>query len=150
MELLVERINKNTVCTFGKMYIDREYQCDTLEPVDYNLTQESTLYEIRKYKHNNKVAIPRGTYNVSLDIVSPKYSKSTFYKEVCDGKLPRLLNVPGFDGVLIHCGNTVRDTSGCILVGELVDGGHFVLSQENFRQLYNKIKNAKDLTITIK
>lgn len=150
MELLVERVNKTSTKTLGKMYIDGEYQCDTLEPVDIDLTQEMSAYDIKKAKKQNRVAIPRGTYNVSLDVVSPRFSNVPFYKEVCDGKLPRLLDVPGFTGILIHCGNYYKDTAGCILVGSVVEDKYFVDSKTAFKALYAKIKDAKELTITIK
>ena len=59
-------------------------------------------------------AIPRGIYELTLDIVSPKFSKYDFYKEVCNGKLPRLKNVKGFEGILIHVADGYR-------VSELLD-----------------------------
>jgi len=61
-----------------------------------------------------------------------------------------LLNVPGYEGVLIHIGNTADDSSGCILVGENKQVGKVLNSTETFRKLYNKIKGQEDLTIEIK
>lgn len=59
-------------------------------------------------KIKGDTAIPTGTYNIILDIVSSKYSNFSKYPYVkfCGGKMPRLLNVPGYEGILIHAGNT--------------------------------------------
>jgi hypothetical protein len=59
-------------------------------------------------------------YYVNMNTISPKYSNFSKYPyaEPYNAKMPRITNVPGYDGVLIHPGNTKRDTSGCILVGE--------------------------------
>jgi hypothetical protein len=81
--------------TIGSLSIDGQYFCDTLEDA------------VRKVKVYGKTAIPYGRYNIILN-VSPRFGRI----------LPRLLDVPQFDGVLIHRGNTAEDTAGCILVGE--------------------------------
>lgn len=79
--------------TFGKMFIDGEFFCYTLEDV------------LRDVKIKHKTAIPSGRYEVIYNL-SPKFKKN----------MPRLLNVPGFQGILIHGGCTHEDSSGCILV----------------------------------
>lgn len=81
--------------TIGTFSIDGQYFCDTLEDV------------VRQVKVYGKTAIPYGRYNIILN-VSPRFGRI----------LPRLIDVPQFDGVLIHRGNTAEDTAGCILVGE--------------------------------
>ena len=58
--------------------------------------------------------------------------------------MPRILNVPGFDGVLIHPGNTALDTFSCILVGENRIKGKVINSKETFKNLYKKMKAAND------
>lgn len=107
MKILVKRIAKRDTYTIGKMYLDGKYFCDTLEDTDRNLKQTNSISSIKKVKIPNKTAIPSGTYELIVNM-SPKFKR----------RLPRLLNVPGFDGILIHRGNTDKDTSGCILVGE--------------------------------
>lgn len=150
MILTLDRKYKLPTYTIGKLYIDGEYFCDTLEDKDRGLTDNMTVGEISKIKIKNETAIPTGTYKVTLDIFSPKFGNKSFYKKTCNGKLPRILNVKGFDGVLIHCGNTNLDTSGCILVGRNLEKGKILKSQEIFEKLYKVLKeNKNNLTIKI-
>ena len=58
--------------------------------------------------------------------------------------MPRLLNVPGFEGILIHPGNTSFDTYGCILVGKNTIKGQVTQSKDTFAKLYKEMKNAAD------
>ena len=150
MKLTLKRIAKKKTYTIGKLYIDDVYFCDTIEDVDRGLYQGQNLDLIKKIKIPNKTAIPRGTYKITLNVVSPKYSKKKIYQEICNGRVPRLLNVPGYEGVLIHIGNTAEDSAGCILVGENKQVGKVLNSTETFKRLYNKIKGQNDLTIEIK
>ena len=93
MILTLDRKYKLPTYTIGKLYIDGEYFCDTLEDKDRGLTDNMTVGEISKIKIKNETAIPTGTYSITLNIVSPRFSVSSFYKQVCNGKLPRILNV---------------------------------------------------------
>ena len=150
MEILVERKWKNSNYTIGILSIDGKRFCETLEDVDRNLNSSMSVEQIKAIKKPNETAIPTGTYEVTLDIFSPKFGNKSFYKKICNGKLPRILNVKGFDGVLIHCGNTNLDTSGCILVGRNLEKGKVLKSQETFEKLYKILKeNRNNLTIKI-
>lgn len=150
MKLTLKRTAKKPTYTIGKLYIDDVYFCDTIEDTDRGLYQGQDLALIKKIKINSKTAIPIGTYKITLNVVSPKYSKKKIYQDICKGRVPRLLNVPGYEGVLIHIGNTADDSSGCILVGENKQVGKVLNSTETFRKLYNKIKGQENLTIEIK
>ena len=103
-----------------------------------------TLDEIKTRKLKSITAIPTGVYKVTLGVKSPKFGKRQFYRDVCQGKLPRLMGVKGFDGILIHCGNTAKDTDGCILVGENKVKGQVINSQDTFRRLYPLLRKAWD------
>lgn len=145
MKLLLKRIAKKSAYTIGKLYVDNVYFCDTLEDTDRGLTQNTSLDKIKSVKITNKTAIPTGTYNVTLNVVSPKYSKVSWYIENANGgRVPRVLDVPGFDGILIHTGNDNGDTSGCILVGENKQVGKVLNSKDTFLKLYKKLKQSKD------
>ena len=109
MKLKLERLYLKPDFTIGKLYIDGKYFCDTLEDRVRNLTNEKKI--------PGRTAIPAGRYEVIVNI-SPKFCR----------KLPRLLNVPGFEGILIHRGNTPEDTAGCILVGENRERGKVINS----------------------
>lgn len=126
MELLLKRIFKGPKYTIGKLYVDGKYFCNTLEDA------------VRKDKIPNETAIPYGTYKVIVNM-SPKFKRL----------LPRLLDVPGFDGILIHRGNTPSDTSGCILVGENKVKGKVINSTIYEKKLVELLKDEKDISITI-
>ena len=142
MKILVKRIAKRPTYTIGKMYLDGKYFCDTLEDTDRNISQSTPLDTIKKVKLPNNTAIPTGTYKVIVN-VSPKFKRL----------LPRLLNIPGFDGVLIHRGNTDKDTSGCILIGENKIVGKVINStgyETKLVSILNKAQdNKEDITIEI-
>lgn len=148
MKLELKRTFKGTKYTIGKLYANGQYICDTLEDVDRGLKQSDSLDTIQKRKVYQETAIPCGTYNVTLDTISPKF-KDRSWAKFCEGKLPRLLNVPGYEGVLIHVGNTPEDTLGCILVGYNKVKGQVINSTEAFRKLYNILDEASSIIIVI-
>lgn len=152
MKLLLRRVAKKGNYTIGKLYIDDKYECDTLEDTDRGLTQTTPLSSIQKIKVTHKTAIPTGTYKVLMNVVSPRFGGMDFYKTNANGgRVPRLMNVPGFDGILIHVGNTAEDTSGCIIVGQNKVVGKVLNSKQTFIKLYKKLQTANNnITITIK
>lgn len=129
MEIRVRRIALKENYTIGKMYINGEYFCDVLEDRVRDLENQ--------VKVPNKTAIPYGTYEITLDVKSTKYSDFKKYPWAKDynGYLPRLTNVPLFLGILIHPGNTEDDTSGCLLVGENKIVGKVINSKNTFERL---------------
>ena len=99
MKLELNRIAKKHLYTIGRFFVDGKYFCDTLEDRYRDWDKEEKVM--------NETAIPEGVYEVIVN-VSAKFKR----------KLPLLLDVPYFTGIRIHRGNTDKDTSGCILVGE--------------------------------
>ena len=122
-----------TPACLGRLSLDGHVLCDTLEPPSHGLTSATDPRTIRAIKRLGRSAIPTGVYRLVLGY-SPRFSPRPFYK-ACGGLVPRLLNVSGFDGVLIHCGNTVVDTCGCILVGRRADSSTLVESQKTYSRL---------------
>ena len=127
LQLKIKRIARKSEYTIGHLYIEGKYFCDTLEDYD-------RLY-FGGIKVKGKTAIPVGTYTVSQNIQSMKYKNRKPYAEVCDGYVPRLLNVPQFQGILIHIGNTASDTEGCILVGKNNVVGKVMQSTATWKKL---------------
>ena len=153
MKLKIDRKWRKSTYTVGILYVDGVRFCETLEDKDRGLFQGDTLSQIKSLKVYGETAIPIGTYTVAMDVLSPKYSAVAWYKDLCGGKMPRLLDVPGFEGILIHPGNTALDSYGCILVGRNTKVGMVTESKATFKKLYKKMRAAHDrgekITITI-
>ena len=124
MKLRVERRFLKPGYTIGRLEVDGKYFCDTLEDQVRDLSREK--------KVPGQTAIPAGKYEVIVNI-SPRFKR----------KLPRLLNVPGFEGILIHRGNTPGDTAGCILVGENKAKGRVINSTPYELRLTEMIERAQ-------
>lgn len=128
MKLELKRLYFKDTYTIGKLYVNGYYLCDTLE--DKHRPDGEKVY--------GETCIPVGTYQVIINM-------SNRFKKL----MPLLLNVPGFEGIRIHSGNTSADTSGCILVGQNKIKGMLVNSRLEFDKLMNKIQNEKDIEIII-
>lgn len=139
MEIVLKRLYKKDDYTIGKLYLNGEYFCDTLEDKVRDLNKEKKVY--------GKTAIPYGRYKINLDVTSPKFSKYEFYRETCAGKLPRLLNVPHFDGILIHVADGYKGAdllSGCIGVGHNLIKGGLLNGKQVFCNLYRELASANE------
>lgn len=149
--LQLERIEKQKNYTVGRLNADG-IKIDTLERLDSGITSSTDLMEIYRMK-KKKCAIPTGVYRVVL-VGSPRFSNRSFYKNYSSGLLPRLIGVKGFEGILIHCGSTVLDTAGCILVGEICGPGILKNSRVNYIKLFHLLKswwdNGDEIYIKIK
>ena len=127
MELKLKVIARRDTYSIGKLYIDGIYFCDTLEDTvrDINHNGKFDNGEVKVY---GKTAIPFGKYSV-VYTHSPKFKR----------KLPLLLNVPQFEGIRIHPGNTAEDSLGCILVGKNTVVGKLTESKVTSDKLNNLI-----------
>ena len=142
MNITLNRIAKKSKYTIGKLYIDGEYFCDTIEDTDRGLTQTMTDAQIKSKKVYGQTAIPTGTYRVII-------SYSNKFKR----QMPLLLNVPGFLGIRIHSGNTEKDTEGCLIVGKNKVVGKVIESKNTYNKLLSMLceANKKEaIKITIK
>lgn len=143
MKLTVKRTVLRSSYTLGELYIDGQFFCHTLEDLDRGLTQDMSLNLIKSLKIPGETAIPKGTYKVTLDVVSPKFSKYPFYMKVCEGKLPRLIDVKGYEGVLIHVADGIKRDAllqGCIGIGNLSSEEYLINGKQVFTEFYNRIK----------
>lgn len=121
MKLKLQRIFKAETYTIGKLFIDGVYFCDTLED------------KVRDVKIKGITAIPTGKYKV-------KITMSNRFKKL----MPLLIDVPNFEGVRIHSGNTSEDTEGCILVGKNSETGKVTNSRNTFEKLMLELNKDKD------
>ena len=133
--LLVRKVDTNCDYTTGVLYIAKNnpaatmngkrimftQQCDTLEPQWRDLKKEK--------KVRGKTAIPEGKYKI---VMSPS---AKFHRN-----MPYLKDVPQFEGIMIHPGNTVKDTIGCILVG-VKSGTGLLVSRVTFEKIMKILKN---------
>ena len=126
MKIEVKRLHRTENSTIGELLIDGVWECYTLEDKE------------RDVKIKSETAIPRGTYKVIIN-------QSNRFKRL----MPLLLNVPNFEGVRIHAGNTNHDTEGCILVGRTRSKDFIGQSRKAYEKLFKKMQAAKDISLTI-
>lgn len=119
MILKLERLHGTIGHTQGRLFINGVYFCDTLEDQE------------REKKVYGQTAIPLGKYRVIIN-------RSVRFKR----NLPLLVNVPNFEGIRIHAGNTAANTEGCILVGKFHSQGYITKSKDTFDALFKKINDS--------
>lgn len=138
MELLLKRIALRPRYTIGKLFVDGEYFCDTLEDQIRDFNKDGDLDDPGEGKIYGQTAIPYGKYRVTIGY-SPRFKRD----------LPRLQAVKHFEGILIHPGNTAEDTHGCILVGRNTIKGALTESRATFDRLFARLEIATNITIEI-
>lgn len=154
MKLILKRIALKSTYTIGHLYyLDDKgkevYICDTIEDKVRDLNKNGKFDNGEK-KVMHQTAIPYGTYEVTLDVVSPKFSLKAWYKNNANGgRVPRLLKVPHFEGILMHCGVDENSSSGCIIVGFNKVVGKVINSQDAFLKLYDLLSKHKKEGIKI-
>jgi len=126
MEIKIKRLHRTEHSTIGELSIDGVFECFTLEDKE------------REVKIKGETAIAKGTYQVIIN-------RSNRFKKL----LPLLLNVPNFEGIRIHSGNSNHDTEGCILVGRTRSQDFIGQSRKAFDKLFKKMQKAENITITI-
>lgn len=142
MKLLTDRAWRKDTYTIGRFFVDGKRFYETLEDKDRGLKQTDSLDHILKVKVPGETAIPSGTYEVRIDIVSPKYKAVKWYDDLCGGRMPRIMNVPGYDGILIHPLTSALDSRGCVGVGRNTIKGKLTSSRDTFKALYRKMEEA--------
>lgn len=139
MLLTLQRDLRGDRYTMGSLAINGVTFCDTLEPTDRGLTADTMTPDKKVF---GQTAIPTGTYRIDLTY-SPHFRCT----------LPLLRDVPCFEGIRIHTGNSAKDTAGCILVGHCQSPGRLVQSRQTLHELFDHIgqrRKGETLTIEIK
>ena len=135
MKIKLIRISSQVDSTSGVLFIDDEFACYTLED------------EQREVKVYGETAIPLGTYDIKFRNVggfNDRYKKRFAGLHV--GML-ELQDVPNFQFILIHCGNTDENTAGCILLGDsqennlLMKDGFIGKSTQAYKRVYKQISD---------
>ena len=139
MKLKLLRTNSSANSTSGMLYditSDTEFMCYTLED------------EPREIKVKHMTCIPAGEYNLALRMHGRLHEKySHRFADIHVGMI-ELLDVPDFTDILIHCGNTNEDTSGCLLVGDTQENnntkesGYIGKSTLAYFRIYKAISEA--------
>lgn len=154
MKLVADRAWKKDTYTISRLFVDGKRFYESLEDKDRGLKQTDSLKRILEVKIPGETAIPSGTYRITLDIVSPKYKAIKWYDDLCGGRMPRLLDVPGYDGILIHPLTSALESRGCIGVGRNTIKGKLTSSRATFKELYRMMeaadKRGEELIIEIK
>jgi hypothetical protein len=127
MKIEITRKKSSSKSTIGKLFIDGIFECYTLEDVT------------RSHKIAGVTAIPAGNYKVIIN-------QSNRFQRL----LPLVLDVPEFSGIRIHPGNKAEDTEGCILVGTTAGDDLIGNSRIAFNALFEKMRKAKEITLSIK
>lgn len=146
MDINVIRYSDRNGGTFGLLLLDGDFECYTLED------------QYRKHKIKGITRIPGGEYKIVLKDVS-RFDKSyqKLFGSDYHGML-HILDVPNFEGILIHGGNYPKDTAGCILVGNKANNNNCGVpflsdSLSAFKTLYRKISkvllNGEEVKINI-
>jgi len=163
MELEVIRISSGTDSTNGVLFeIDMHSPAPHAE--GFRCKRKFLAYTLEDEQRDTKVygetRIPNGTYKLGLRKEGgyhQKYSKR--FPDIHIGML-HVLNVPGFEYILIHCGNTDEHTAGCLLVGDsqennqITKDGFIGKSTQAYKRIYPPIAKAlesgEEITITYK
>lgn len=148
MTIHIDRKYRKSGYTVGNLYLEGRWFCNVLERRDRGLRQEMGDRAVRKIKVPGDTAIPSGRYRVTLDVKSPSFSRRRRYAWCC-GYLPRLVDVPGFSGVLIHAGATAEDSRGCLIVGMNTSKGRVTSSMKTLIRLYRRMDKAEEIWVTI-
>jgi hypothetical protein len=126
--LTLKRTIFSDLSTIGELSIDGKFECFILEDRDRGLDSSQTLDEIKSVKITAQTAIPTGKYSV-IYTMSRRFGRM----------LPLLANVPGYDGIRIHAGNSPVDTEGCLLPGKRAEKDFVTDSRLAFNLLLDKI-----------
>jgi len=138
MKLRLVRYSLQKGSTLGVMLCDGEFLCYTLED------------ERRDVKIPGETCIPAGVFTIKLRTVGGFHGRYGAKFGGAHIGMLELQDVPGFQYILLHCGNDDGDTEGCILVGDtstenLTRSGFIGSSVSAYTRIYPKLAEAAQL-----
>ena len=136
-KIKVQRIFIGKKYTIGKLYVNDEYICDTLEDTNRDKNKDGDLLDEGEGKIYGETCIPFGTYKV-VHFSNPHF-----------GQCLRVLNVKHFEGILIHCGNIPEHTLGCILVGYNTEKGKVLNSRPALNKVLKALDSSRDIILEV-
>ena len=147
MELVMTRRWQGEASTLSSLTVDGKAHHFILEDKDRGLDSKMSLAQISLKKIKKETAIPSGRYKVII-------AYSNRFKRL----LPRLVGVPGYSGILIHPGNYIRNTDGCLLPGltnwiqdkEYCVGSSVTAHERLMQKIMAADKKGEEIWITIK
>ena len=141
MKLDVVRTQFGADATNSLLFIDGEFECYGLED------------EIRDVKVYAESAIPLGEYEIKFRTVGGFHTRTkarydSKYGEGWHLGMLELQDVPNFEFILVHSGNTDESTMGCYLVGntqqdlDVSKDGFIGSSRTAYEKMYPKVRDA--------
>ena len=141
MKLDVVRTQFGADATNSLLFIDGEFECYGLED------------EIRDVKVYAESAIPLGEYEIKFRTVGGFHTRTkarydSKYGEGWHLGMLELQDVPNFEFILVHSGNTDESTAGCYLVGntqqdlDVSKDGFIGSSRVAYEKMYPKVRDA--------
>jgi hypothetical protein len=120
LNLRVDRQAYTEQSTMGSLLLDGVFFCYTLEP-------------------------PRREGDVKPRCISPgMFDVKIRYSEKHKRAMPHVENVPDFEGIEIHVGNTAKDTLACLLVGDSLGQDFVGESKQAFDRLFDILQKAQE------
>jgi hypothetical protein len=133
VKLELRRFDVDERCTLGLLRIDGRRACFVLEDA----------YHAAKI--SSETRIPAGVYMLALQTAGRLHAEYSKRFSVIHRGMLTLQDVPGFTGIMLHCGNTDSDTDGCLLVGDsasVIGGGRVDGSANAYVRIYPRIVAA--------
>lgn len=139
MKIILNRKFCEENYTIGDLFINGEFFCNTIEDTVRKLPTSCPFIPCKcKEKIYSQTAIPAGIYRITMEY-SPRFKRI----------LPYLHDVPHFSGILIHSGNSEKDSAGCIIVGINKVKGKVLDSRKTSDALNQILMQEKEIVIEI-
>jgi hypothetical protein len=133
MKITIKTIYKGENYIISNMYLNGVFFTNTIEDKIRDLNNDGDLNDPGEEKVYGKTAIPKGIYTLILNY-SPKFKRI----------LPRILNVPHFDGILIHNGVDENSSAGCLILGDNKIKGQVTNSKKRLEEFITKLLDSGD------